>query len=63
MTAWLAGPIDRYEELHDDLAGDATSRLSPYLHFGCVSPAELVHRATRRGGPGADGVRPADRVA
>ena len=23
---------------HDDLAADGTSRLSPYLHFGCLSP-------------------------
>jgi deoxyribodipyrimidine photo-lyase len=30
---------------HDDLAGDRTSRLSPYLHFGCISPLELVTRA------------------
>jgi deoxyribodipyrimidine photo-lyase len=54
METWLGGPIDRYDELNDDLAGDATSRLSPYLHFGCVSPAELVHRAWRRGGPGPE---------
>jgi deoxyribodipyrimidine photo-lyase len=53
MKAWLAGPIDRYDDLHDDLAGDATSRLSPYLHFGCLSPAELTHRALRHGGAGA----------
>ena len=54
LEAWFGGPIDRYADLHDDLAGDATSRLSPYLHFGCLSPAELVHRARERGGPGAD---------
>ena len=34
--------LARYAERHDDLASDATSRLSPYLHFGCLSP--------RRGG-------------
>ncbi|WP_053204760.1 cryptochrome/photolyase family protein [Jiangella muralis] len=28
----------------DDLAGDHTSRLSPYLHFGCVSPLEVANR-------------------
>jgi deoxyribodipyrimidine photo-lyase len=54
LKAWLAGPIDRYDDLHDDLAADATSRLSPYLHFGCLSPAELVHRAMARGGPGPE---------
>ncbi len=54
LDAWLAGPIDQYADLHDDLAADGTSRLSPYLHFGCVSPVELVHRARERGGPGAE---------
>ena len=41
---WLAGPVDEYHTTHDDLAADATSRLSPYLHFGCFSPVELVYR-------------------
>ncbi len=35
---------------HDALAADATSRLSPYLHFGCVSPRALAVRAQERGG-------------
>ncbi|MCF3961562.1 cryptochrome/photolyase family protein [Streptomyces fuscigenes] len=54
LTAWLRDGIASYEDRHDDLAGDATSRLSPYLHFGCLSPVELVHRARRKGGAGAD---------
>lgn len=54
LKAWLAGSADAYGTLHDDLAGDATSRLSPYLHFGVLSPAEVVHRARTRGGAGAD---------
>jgi deoxyribodipyrimidine photo-lyase len=32
---------DAYADNHDDLAGDRTSRLSPYLHFGCISPLRL----------------------
>lgn len=35
---------------HDDLAADATSRLSPYLHFGCVSPRALAVRVRLLGG-------------
>ncbi len=54
LRSWLAGPLERYADRHDDLAGDGTSRLSPYLHLGCVSAIELVHRARRRGGPGAE---------
>ncbi|MFD5074742.1 cryptochrome/photolyase family protein [Streptomyces sp. NPDC058371] len=54
LTAWLRDGIVSYEDRHDDLAGDATSRLSPHLHFGTLSPGELVHRARRAGGSGAE---------
>ncbi|MFJ3906826.1 cryptochrome/photolyase family protein [Streptomyces sp. NPDC090025] len=54
LRRWLAGHCDTYEEGHDDLAGDVTSRLSPYLHFGAVSATEAVHRARGRGGAGAE---------
>ncbi|MFF3849133.1 cryptochrome/photolyase family protein [Streptomyces sp. NPDC002328] len=53
LTAWLRHGIAAYEDRHDDLAGDATSRLSPHLHFGTVSAVEVVHRARAAGGPGA----------
>ncbi|MFF0448617.1 cryptochrome/photolyase family protein [Streptomyces sp. NPDC004609] len=56
LTSWLARPrtgIRSYEDRHDDLPGDATSRLSPHLHFGTLSATELVQRARRKGGPGA----------
>ena len=45
MSSWLRSHVEEYDERHDDLPGDATSRLSAYLHFGCLSPAELVARA------------------
>ncbi|MGX2998354.1 cryptochrome/photolyase family protein [Streptomyces sp. JNUCC 64] len=51
---WLRRRLDTYEDGHDDLAGDVTSRLSPHLHFGTLSAAGLVHRARAAGGPGAD---------
>ncbi|MGW3866794.1 cryptochrome/photolyase family protein [Streptomyces sp. NPDC005047] len=51
---WAREDLSSYEEQHDDMAGDATSRLSPYLHFGALSPVELVARARERGGPGAE---------
>lgn len=54
LTAWVNGPLAAYGTRHDDLSADATSRLSPYLHFGCLSAAEAVHRARRRGGSGAE---------
>lgn len=54
LAAWLRSGVGAYEERHDDLAGDATSRLSPHLHFGTLSPVELVQRARGAGGPGAE---------
>ncbi|MEV7415590.1 deoxyribodipyrimidine photo-lyase [Streptomyces sp. NPDC089919] len=54
LTGWLRGAVDGYEEGHDDLGGDRTSRLSPHLHFGTLSAAEAVARARSRGGPGAE---------
>ena len=45
LDAWLDGGMARYAELADDLGADATSRLSPYLHFGCISAGEVVARA------------------
>lgn len=53
FAAWQRSGLAAYADLHDDLAADATSRLSPYLHFGCVSPVELVHRASGRPDAGA----------
>ncbi|MFS8201514.1 cryptochrome/photolyase family protein [Streptomyces sp. CWNU-52B] len=54
LTAWLRSAIDGYVDGHDALAQDATSRLSPHLHFGTLSAVEVVHRARGAGGPGAD---------
>ncbi|MYX12687.1 deoxyribodipyrimidine photo-lyase [Streptomyces sp. SID8374] len=54
VTSWLNGDMDDYADGHDDLAGDATSRLSPHLHFGTVSAAELATRAQEKGGPGGE---------
>ncbi len=54
FEAWARTGLPRYEDRQDDLAADATSRLSPYLHFGALSPVELVCRAREQGGPGAE---------
>ncbi|MFI5913723.1 cryptochrome/photolyase family protein [Dactylosporangium sp. NPDC051541] len=44
LSSWLAD-VAAYDENHDNMAADRTSRLSPYLHFGCLSPREVVERA------------------
>ncbi|WP_040809292.1 cryptochrome/photolyase family protein [Nocardia concava] len=43
LREWLSGPVASYHTDSDNLAG-ATSGLSPYLHFGCLSPGEVVRR-------------------
>jgi deoxyribodipyrimidine photo-lyase len=45
--------IDGYADKgHDDLAGDRTSRLSQYLHFGCISAREVCERMSTHGADG-----------
>ncbi|AYF73863.1 deoxyribodipyrimidine photo-lyase [Nocardia yunnanensis] len=44
LEHWLSGPVRSYADLKDLPAADATSGLSPYLHFGCVSAAEVAFR-------------------
>ncbi|UQW99975.1 deoxyribodipyrimidine photo-lyase [Streptomyces sp. RerS4] len=53
LTDWLRAGITRYEDVHDDLGADGTSRLSPHLHFGTLSPSEAVHRCATAPGAGA----------
>lgn len=45
LSAWLRSGLAGYDAGYDDLAAGATSRLSPYLHFGCISPLEVELRA------------------
>ncbi|HET6529584.1 MAG TPA: deoxyribodipyrimidine photo-lyase [Actinoplanes sp.] len=51
VTAWLED-VDAYDDRHNDLPGDATSRLSAYLRFGCVSPLALANAVRERSGEG-----------
>ena len=53
LEHWLRDGIGGYEARRDDLAADATSGLSPYLHLGCVAPLEVAERA--RAAEGGEG--------
>jgi deoxyribodipyrimidine photo-lyase len=53
VATWLRH-IGPYDELHNDMPADGTSRLSPYLRWGCVSPLALANAAR-----GLDGAGPA----
>jgi deoxyribodipyrimidine photo-lyase len=54
LHAWI-GEVAGYDAARDDLAADATSRLSPYLHFGCVSPLEVLVAAEQAAGSAGAG--------
>jgi deoxyribodipyrimidine photo-lyase len=54
LEAWIDTDLRGYADHHDDLAGDVTSRLSPYLHFGCLSPLEVLRAAAHHQGEGPD---------
>jgi deoxyribodipyrimidine photo-lyase len=53
--SFLADDVGGYPEHRDALGGDRTSRLSPYLHFGCISPRQLEQWLPR--GQGAEAFR------
>jgi deoxyribodipyrimidine photo-lyase len=44
LARFLAGAAADYDHNRDALGGGPTSRLSPYLHFGCVSAREVEAR-------------------
>jgi deoxyribodipyrimidine photo-lyase len=51
LAGFLGGPVHDYGAGQDELRRDGTSRLSPYLHFGCVSPREIEERLPAGEGP------------
>ena len=57
LAAWLRDGLHRYAGARDDLAGDATSRLGPYLHLGCISAVETITRARAEGAAAEEFVR------
>ncbi len=64
LTVFLSDILEHYADAHNQPAADATSRLSPYLHFGHLSVHEIFGAlmtrerwTTRRIGKGASGAR------
>ncbi|HET6831323.1 MAG TPA: deoxyribodipyrimidine photo-lyase [Solirubrobacterales bacterium] len=53
LDRFLGGSVRDYADGRDVLGADRTSRLSPYLHFGCVSPRQIEDRLGRGQGPEA----------
>lgn len=54
LAAFVARDLARYPQSRDMPAAEATSRLSPHLHFGEISPAQAWAAAR---GPGANKLR------
>ena len=53
LARFLRDGVGTYADDHDALGRDRTSRLSPYLHFGCLSPREVEERLPPGAGPEA----------
>jgi deoxyribodipyrimidine photo-lyase len=51
VKAWMRNVGD-YDEVHNDMPTDGTSRLSPYLRFGCVSPLAVATAVRKLDGAG-----------
>ena len=51
LKTFLEQDLARYE-LHNDPALNCQSQMSPYLHFGQISPLEIALRVRQAGGPG-----------
>lgn len=54
LTAFIEERLPRYADRRSDPSTDATSGLSPYLHFGQISPVEVAWRVRAAGGTGAN---------
>ena len=49
LADFLDGPIEGYQDARDRPARPGTSRLSPYLHWGEISPRQIWHAVAARG--------------
>jgi deoxyribodipyrimidine photo-lyase len=47
LDRFLAGPVAGYPAGRDHPAEDATTRLSPYLKYGCIHPRRILGRLDR----------------
>jgi deoxyribodipyrimidine photo-lyase len=56
MAGFLRTRLEAYEERRDFAAG-GSSRLSPYMRWGCLSPLELERKVNEHSGEGASSYR------
>lgn len=51
LQLFLSNGIEQYANDDNDLGSDGTSRISAYLHFGCLSPREIEEMLPPGDGP------------
>ncbi|MBX3178671.1 MAG: deoxyribodipyrimidine photo-lyase [Candidatus Hydrogenedentes bacterium] len=59
LDDFATGPVESYPDLRDRPGETGTSRLSPHLHFGEVSPRQVFHAVASGGGTGLGAAREA----
>ncbi len=53
LRAFVATKLSRFADSRNDPNADALSGMSPYLHFGQISPLEVALEVAKKGGAGA----------
>ena len=54
FSAFLSSGLDAYQETRNDPVSGVLSHMSPYLHFGHVSPVYLARKAIETDSPGTE---------
>jgi len=54
LDGFLADKLDRYSELRNDPNADSLSNMSPYLHFGQISPLYITLKSAETGSTGVE---------
>ncbi len=54
LHEFIKNKLDHFSELRNQPGEDLLSNMSPYLHFGQISPLYVALKAIERGGPGID---------
>ncbi|MFW6304816.1 MAG: deoxyribodipyrimidine photo-lyase [Candidatus Saliniplasma sp.] len=54
LDTFIDEKLDHYPERSNDPTKDGLSGLSPYLHFGQISPVQIALKVKSSGGPGAE---------
>jgi len=54
LNAFLRNKLDRFSDLRNDPTADHVSHMSPYLHFGQISPLYIALKVLKNSGTGRD---------